>query len=560
MDKNSAFGALYSIDALGRRLPDERHVGPEKKDHVVGCFYFLTQGGYRHPTNPPCNVTEVMKTCPEAMQDFDHPAWGKGAMYWGEPLFGYYFLNDRWVLRRHAKLLSQAGVDFLIFDTTNRLTFWHQVRPLLEVFDEYRKEGWNVPKVAYYTNTRSGETLNEIYEDLYKPGLFKDLWFMWEGKPFIIADPAECTPEQQEFFTFRLPQWPTEAKKEGGCPWIDFERPQRVWTNAAGENEIVPVAVSQHPNLSFGDGAFYGDPTPRGRAFHDAHNDKTPEAILYGYNVAEQWERALELDPKMIFFTGWNEWSAGKIRGDDPRPVLMVDLADQEYSSDAEPMRGGHFDNYYLQLCDYIRRYKGAPALPAAQKARAIDVKGDFDQWDDVPEYWAMPYGTLPREAEGHGGVIYKDNTGRNEFECLKVAHDDKNVYFYARTREKIVFNMFTKWMNLYIGVAGREYAPHWHGYHYLINDIVLDGCATFVQKCLGGYRWGNNIRIRYQQKENQLMIEVPRSVLGLDQDEFELHFQWADHTGKNETIEDFYEHGDTAPYGRFSYIYRAEK
>lgn len=559
MNKNTSFGALYAKDDLGRLLPGAEQTGSLKKDHVVGCFYFLTHGSGKRPTPQPCNVTQVMREHPEALQDFHHPAWGSGAMYWDEPLFGYYFQEDRWVLRRHVKMLTQAGVDFLIFDTTNRVTFWPHVRTLLEVLEEYRREGWNVPKVAYYTNTRSGETLNEIWEDLYKPGLFSELWFQWEGKPFIIADPAQCTPEQQAFFTFRLPQWPTEAKKEGGCPWIDFERPQRVWTNSDGENEIVPVSVAQHPNLSFGDGAFYNDPVPRGRAFHDARNDKTPEAVLYGYNVAEQWERALELDPKMIFFTGWNEWTAGKIQGDEPRPVLMIDQADQEYSRDVEPMRGGHFDNYYMQLCDYIRRYKGSPAAPERQPARAICLKNGFDQWKDVPDYWAMPFGTLPRNAEGQGGVIYKDDTGRNEFECLKVAHDEKNLYFYARTRENIVFNMFTKWMNLYIGVAGRPYAPHWHGYQYLVNDVVLDGCATFVQTCLGGYRFGKNTRINYVREDKEIMIEIPRAVLGLEEDGFELHFKWADHTGKNETIAEFYEHGDAAPYGRFSYIYRAE-
>ena len=558
MNKNESFGALYAVDDLGRLLPGEEQVGKTRDDRVVGCFYFLTHGA-RRPTQEPCNVTRVIRECPEAVKDFNHPAWGKGAMYWEEPLFGYYFQTDKWVLRRHVKLLAQAGVDFLIFDTTNRVTFWPHVKALLEVMDEYRKEGWDVPKVAYYTNTRSGETLNEIYEDLYKPGLFRDSWFMWDGKPFIIADPNECTEEQRAFFTFRLPQWPTEAKKQDGCPWIDFERPQRVWVSRDGENEIVPVSVSQHPNLSFGDGAFYGDPAPRGRAYHDHHNDKTPEALKYGYNVAEQWERAIELDPRMVFFTGWNEWTAGKIRGDEPRPVLMVDQADWEYSRDAEPMRGGFFDNYYMQLCDYIRRYKGAPEMPKARAEKSIDVKGTFGQWEDVPEYWAMPFGTIPRDSEGQGGRIYRDDTGRNEFECLKVAHDGSNVYFYARTREDIVFNMFTKWMTLYIGVEGRPYAPHWHGYHYIVNDIVLDGCATFVQRCLGGYRFGENTRIRYQRDGRELMIEIPRKVLGLEEEPFALHFQWADHTGKNETIADFYEHGDTAPYGRFSYIYRGE-
>ena len=347
MDKNAAFGALYAEDDLARLLPGEEQVGPIRPDRVVGVFYFLTHGA-RRPTPAPTNISRLMRETPEALRDFDHPAWGKGSLYWDEPLFGYYFQTDKWVLRRHVKLLTHAGVDFLIFDTTNRVTFFPHVRALLEVLEEYRAQGWNVPKIAYYTNTQSGETVDEIWRDLYRPGLFREHWFMWDGKPFIIADPEQCTLEQREFFTFRLPQWPTEAQKAGGCPWIDFVRPQRVWRGPDGESEIVPVSVAQHPNLSFGDGAFYGDPVPRGRSYHDHRNDKTEEALKYGYNVAEQWDAALEADPRMVFFTGWNEWTVGRIRGDEPRPVLLVDQADSEYSRDVEPMKGGFFDNYYM--------------------------------------------------------------------------------------------------------------------------------------------------------------------------------------------------------------------
>ncbi len=565
--KEKSFGSLYALDDLHRLLPTSEQVGELREDRVVGCFYFLNQARLIPcPTPAPVNVTKLLRDHPDAAFDYDHPAWGENSdytwgkpLYWEEPLFGYYLQQDRWVLRRHVKLLAQAGVDFIVMDTTNRHTFWPHVKVIFEVLEEYRAEGWNVPKVAYYTNTKSGETVNELWNDLYKPGLYRDSWFEWEGKPFIIADPEQCTPEQREFFTFRLPQWPTEQPKQNGCPWIDFERPQHIWVDAEGKNDIVPVSVAQHPNLSFGDGALYGDPRPRGRGYHDGYNDKSRDALLYGYNVAEQWERALEADPRMVFFTGWNEWVVGRRRGDEPRPILMVDQADWEFSRDVEPMKGGHFDNYYMQLCDFIRRYKGAPALPERQPERTIHMDGDFAQWEDVPDYWAMPFGTLPRNAEGQGGIIYKDNSGRNEFECLKVAHDAQNVYFYARTREPIVFNMFTKWMNLYIGVAGRPYAPHWQGYHYLVNEVFLDPYRTFVQTCLGGHRFGKNTPAPVVRGEREVMLAIPRAVLGLKEDGFELHFKWADHTGQNKVLDDFYLFGDTAPYGRFSYIYRAK-
>ena len=201
MDKNASFGALCATDALGRKLPTQAQVGALRQERVVGMFYFLTHGAYGPDARGPADVTKILKEHPEAIWDFDHPAWCDGApLYWGEPLFGYYYLDDKWVLRRHIKLLTMAGVDFLVFDTTNRKTFFPQVRGILEVLEEYRREGFRVPQIAYYTNTKSGETVNEIYEDLYKPSLYPELWFRWEGKPFIIGAKEECTPEQQEFF------------------------------------------------------------------------------------------------------------------------------------------------------------------------------------------------------------------------------------------------------------------------------------------------------------------------------------------------------------------------
>ncbi len=31
--------------------------------------------------------------------------------HWGEPYLGYYVSNDEWVIRKHAQMLSDAGVD-----------------------------------------------------------------------------------------------------------------------------------------------------------------------------------------------------------------------------------------------------------------------------------------------------------------------------------------------------------------------------------------------------------------------------------------------------------------
>jgi len=60
--------------------------------------------------------------------------------YWGEPLYGYYHSTDPWVLRRHAQLLADAGIDTVIFDTTNRKTYPHVYLKLCEIWAQVRRK------------------------------------------------------------------------------------------------------------------------------------------------------------------------------------------------------------------------------------------------------------------------------------------------------------------------------------------------------------------------------------------------------------------------------------
>ena len=71
--------------------------------------------------------------------------------------------------------------------------------PLLEEFEKARRDGINVPKVAFLMNFAPMEStlnmLRSLYQDLYKPGKYKDLWFYWKGKPLVMAYP-ESIPQE----------------------------------------------------------------------------------------------------------------------------------------------------------------------------------------------------------------------------------------------------------------------------------------------------------------------------------------------------------------------------
>ena len=174
----------------------------------------------------------------------------------------------------------------------------------MRVLQEYHDEGWKIPQVMFYTNTSSGLTVLDIYDSIYKPGYCKDTWFCLDGKPVIIAVKEECTPECQEFFNIKMSQWPNEPDKLGGWPWMDFTRPQRVFANLDGVDEVINVSVAQHSgNIRFGDSVLYGETSNCGRAYHNGQNDPEPDAWKKGYNFAEQFDRAIETDktlPQLI--------------------------------------------------------------------------------------------------------------------------------------------------------------------------------------------------------------------------------------------------------------------
>lgn len=77
---------------------------------------------------------------------------------WGEPLFGYYNSSDPWVVDRHVEMLTMLGVDFLVFDATNAVLYHSSYQQVLKTLDKYQKQGWDVPKVVWFTNSSSKQT------------------------------------------------------------------------------------------------------------------------------------------------------------------------------------------------------------------------------------------------------------------------------------------------------------------------------------------------------------------------------------------------------------------
>lgn len=559
--KQVAGGPLMAVDALGRPTPDTASGAPQNRENrLVGMFYFLWLG--EHGKHKPYDISKIVAEDPDIGHKPASPLWGGHGVYhhWGEPFYGYYYSNDEWVVRRHMKLLMQADVDFLFFDTTNAAIYRDNAKLVMRVLQEYHDEGWKIPQVMFYTNTASGLTVLDIYDSIYKPGYCKDTWFCLDGKPVIIAVKEECTPECREFFNIKMSQWPNEPDKLGGWPWMDFTRPQRVFANLDGVDEVINVSIAQHSgNIRFGDSVLYGETSNCGRAFHNGQNDPDPDAWKHGYNFAEQFDRAIETDPPIVLITGWNEWIAGYWSGIPERPVMFVDAANYEYSRDIEMMRGGYFDNYFMQLVSYVRKYKGTDETPVypAMKSVGVEWRKSFDVSPAI--YDCFLDGDMNRHAEGQGGVIYTNFTARNVMDKIGVMHDKDSITFTIRTKDQITDPLGAgSWMKIFLNVEGGE------GYQYVLNHHTRKDGTTTLGKVIGE---GDDLTtvdipdmmLRYEVRGDVMKISVPRSVIGLDHDNFTLWFKVADSREKYRKVEDFYDKGDVAPLGRLNFVYRGE-
>lgn len=583
-------GGFAGTDDLGRELFDANTVGVygENGEHYVGLFYFLWMGEHGDPGV--YDLTKIQHKYGAAALNANYidPDTNKriygdiGQVHWmGEPLYGYYYSSDEWVMRKHVELLTNAGIDFLYIDVTNGYTYIANVMKLMKILHEYNEMGYNAPKIVFYTNTKCENVVRSLYTSIYRINKYPDTWLYVDGKPCIIANSDQITYDVlKEFFTIKEAQWPNEASKDNAWPWMDFTWPQRVFLDAEGNRSAISVSVAQHSgSVAFSDSAYYFDKfteNNRGRSYKDGQPfwqyrtalADDPGITNYGYNFQCQWDHAIAEDVPYVLVTGWNEWVAQRQDGAQHRGnkdyVLFIDTASQEFSRDIEMMRGGYFDNYYMQLVMNIQRLKGTAPVIIQDARNPINIAGGFDQWDSIKIEYSDPLGDiLDRNARGFGATVYKDTSGSNDIVSSKVTNDTQNMYFYVRTADAVKkSDGESAWMQLYVN-ADNNAETGFYGYDYIVNyKSVRDG-VTSVAKYVGdgdSFEFEEICTVNYRVVGNEMMISVPLSALGVsDYNQIYMEFKWfdADSGIRVSSMEDFYTYGDAAPLGRLNYVYQ---
>lgn len=561
-------------DALGRKLPTYAETGGPKANRRVGIFFFQANTGSRMKRH--YNMTEFLKTHPN-FHNFNGNPPGEN-IYWAEPIWGYYDSEDPWVIRKQLILLADTGVDFIFTDCTNDSIHPKALTTLLNTARALQDQGVRVPKVVFFLNSDYEPKIEQLYTKFYANPAYASLWFRWQGKPLLMSprlsssaklkDPA-LLPALQNAFTYR-PTWALFPSKEDPHKWRFMDHsPVRPALGPDGKAEETVVSKSIGGPLwdGFQNGGVSSTPghIPKLNAqYLSADNAK-------GLFFQEQWNEAEKTAAPILLVTGWNEWTAGVWH--HPGVVMLgrktttqgyiVDEFNMDFNRDLEPMKGGYQDDYYMQLVENVRRYKGLRPSPAASPSITLAMNGNMGPWQAVrPVYRhavSVP-GTKERDFRGNPpGTHYTNNSTRNEVSEAQVARDARQVFFRAHTAEPLTHPAGDNWMVLLVD-ADSNGKTGWHGYDFRIDRerrhrLLSRESESSVERWDAG-RWTRVGWARLRVTGSDVELGVPRALLGFGKKAVRLDFKWTDNLPVNPDAMDFYTQGSVAPDGRFNYRY----
>ena len=617
-------------DALGRTMPGFADVGPVKKDQrrVVGIFYITWHSDSANKLKGPfaANVSKILAGDPSARLDAKHPLWTESSYHWAEPETGYFLSKDEYVIRKDMSMLADAGVDVLVMDVTNAVRYWDEWDTVFPVMQKMKAEGNKVPQFCFWAfNGPSITVVQDLYEKIYKAEKYKDLWFMWDGKPLLLyngnpdydasgqkpqqpnlhydaaaatdknnphyGDPYyteqyynDYTREVKNFFTLRTMWWGyyewagkrfvgTEDNWSFGLDMADNRvssmSPENRVSLHQGKREEAAVTPAQHSSSLVGKSwtPDKGEPELNDQDLpvptYVPWLGKTvehPEG--YGIYFQQRWDEAIKSNPQFLYLNDWNEWTAGKYPPPSGPTVdfmrrknsfFFVDQYNSEFNRCIQPMKGGYTDNYYMQMAQNIRRYKGVRPIPELRGYGAIRIDGFFGDWKQAKvEYRDTVGDTTHRDYNGYGGLHYKNDSGRNDIVTSKVAVDRKMIYFYAETNGALTPHTGRNWMLLLID-ADKNPKTGWFGYDYLINKSVVDAKTTTIFRYKAN-AWVQIAKLGYRYKGKAVELAVPRKLLKLEGQAIAFDFHWCDNPADLADPISLCINGDSAPNRRFNY------
>ncbi len=548
--------------------------GAVNKGYDVGIFYHTWHGAHETQGdeefandylsgNRQLDITKILKECPDYLAPDFLGVNSQRFHYWGEPLYGYYRSEDPWVISRHIELMMAMGVDFLVYDYTNSVAYPQQATKIFEILQNFANQGFDVPKVTFYTNTGSANMILSLYDVIYSKNLYKDLWYAPNGKPLIIGVKANSCSNPMlyeqlytDFFDFKESQWPngsTAEDRETGMPWMSWNYPQ------PNVNGYMSVSLAQHPTAQMSDP--YGS-KGRGYDWNKFRNYSKNKEL--GTNYEGQWQTVFDNNAdktkqtvERVMITGFNEWMAQKL--DDGNNAFFCDTFSEEYSRDVEMMKGGYDDNYVIQTLTNTRKFKYTNAKHYKYATNTVDIRNVTTDWGTFAKTYRDLVGdAINRDFEDAFKTMrYVDDSARNDIAKVQVTHDNVNLYVKVTCDKDVTAYNGTdvNWMNLLIKTEeGNENS--FGSFNYIINRKPNGNGTTTIEKSTGGYNWTDSGVANYNVSGNVIIYSIPLKSLGLSKNNYYVRIKACDNVTKYDDIMDYYVSGDSAPIGRFAYSY----
>jgi len=557
------YSNIVAIDNLGRVVIS----GSNRNDNHVGVFYH-TWHGVHETKGQVLDLTKILKDNPDYLSSDYLDENANAFHYWGEPLYGYYCSSDPWVVTRHIELMMAMGVDYFVYDYTNAYSYDKEADLIFETLTKFKNQGFDVPKVTFYTNTGSANLIYYLYNKYYQPGLYEDLWYKPNGKPMIIGvSEMTVTSTSKEnyldivtnFFDFRESQWPdgktTVENLENGFPWMSWEYPQKNY------NGMMSVSLSQHPSAKMSNGEL----SNYGRGFDFTKFRNKSSNVMAGTNYQGQWETVFKNNENSdntyvneVLLTGFNEWMAMKLNDGDSS--FFVDTFSMEYSRDIEMMKGGYNDNYVIQTLINTRSFRYDEATHYKYNKMTIDIS-DFTNhpWTNSTSIYRDLVGdAIERNyRDAFTTTTYIDNSNRNDISKVYVSHDANNLYVAVECDKNITeYNGTDKnWMNLFIS-TNMNNENSFGGFNYVINRSPKKNNKTTLEISTGGYNFNLVDEIDYYLSGNTITFKIPLNLIGLNENNCYVWVKATDNVTKYDDIMDYYVSGDSAPIGRFAFSY----
>lgn len=292
----------------------------------------------------------------------EQPWGGHGVFhYWDQPAAGYYCPSAADpVLRLHAELLRDAGIDFVFLDATNHAyvdarshdTPGMILRPLDRLLAVWSTVPGAPKLVPWVPVVEAGTSATTYTVDaiLQRLAAYPGMHFEYLGKPLVLITENAQYPVNAAREAALATQYTVRRMwgllPDGGSTWSFLQACRSSPTGAepcdqraavaGGALEQIPIAAAYQATFM---NVATATPKHRGRTFR------------------KQFERAFTWpETPIITITGWNEWIAQRqMCGHPACPCAtypdgcFLDQWDVEYSRDLEP-GANEMGTYYYDL------------------------------------------------------------------------------------------------------------------------------------------------------------------------------------------------------------------